>query len=103
MVMKIPGLYAIMTDRQAFIRMYFIFAAYESGLLQALAVPRTREELIRELDVERPEYYRTFGFEKDSGFVYEGVPQEVFFALSFDGHVPQGTVTSHEGFKAAGE
>jgi putative acetyltransferase len=24
----------------------------------------------------------------------------VFFALSFDGHVPEGTVTFHEAFKA---
>ena len=35
-----------------------------------------------------------------SGLVLEGVPQEFFFALSFDGHIPQGTVTFHEGFKA---
>jgi 2-polyprenyl-3-methyl-5-hydroxy-6-metoxy-1,4-benzoquinol methylase len=53
--MKIPGLYPIMKDWQAFIRMHFIYAAYESGLLQALATPRTRDELIRELDVKRPE------------------------------------------------
>jgi putative acetyltransferase len=32
--------------------------------------------------------------------VLEGVPQEVFFALSFDGHAPQGTVAFHEAFKA---
>jgi 2-polyprenyl-3-methyl-5-hydroxy-6-metoxy-1,4-benzoquinol methylase len=53
--MKIPGLYPIMKDWQAFIRMHFIYAAYESGLLQALATPRTRDELIKELDVKRPE------------------------------------------------
>jgi putative acetyltransferase len=35
--------------------------------------------------------------------VLEGVPQEVFFALSFDGQAPQGTVAFHEGFKAAGQ
>jgi hypothetical protein len=28
-----------------------------------------------------------------------GVPEEVFFALSFDGHVPQGVVVFHEGFR----
>jgi len=55
--MKIPGLYAIMTDWQAFIRMHFVYAAYESGLLQALAAPRTREELIKELDVKRPDLF----------------------------------------------
>ena len=36
------------------------------------------------------------------GLVHEGVPREVFFALSFGGHNPQGTVTFHEGFKADG-
>lgn len=54
-IMKIPGLYSIMKDWQAFIRMHFIYAAHESGLLQAIATPRTRDELIKELDVKRPE------------------------------------------------
>jgi putative acetyltransferase len=31
------------------------------------------------------------------------VPQEVFFALSFDGNEPQGTVAFHEAFKADGK
>jgi putative acetyltransferase len=53
--------------------------------------------------VGHPDYYRKFGFENMSGIVLEGVPQEVFFALSFDGHAPQGTVTFHEGFKADGQ
>jgi putative acetyltransferase len=52
--------------------------------------------------VGHPDYYRKFEFENVSGLVYEGVPREVFFALSFDGHVPQGTVTFHEGFQADG-
>ena len=52
--------------------------------------------------VGHPDYYRKFGFNNVPGLVLEGVPQEVFFALSFDGHMPQGTVTFHEGFKAAG-
>jgi putative acetyltransferase len=34
--------------------------------------------------------------------VLEGVPQEVFFALSFDGRIPHGTVTFHDGFMANG-
>ena len=50
--------------------------------------------------VGHPEYYRKFGFENAPGLVLEGVPPEVFFALSFDGHCPQGAVTFHEGFKA---
>jgi putative acetyltransferase len=50
--------------------------------------------------VGHPDYYRKFGFKNLSGLVYEGVPQEVFFALSFDRNTPQGTVTFHEAFKA---
>jgi putative acetyltransferase len=38
-----------------------------------------------------------------SGLVHEGVPPEVFFALSFDGHIPHGTVAFHEAFKADGQ
>jgi putative acetyltransferase len=52
--------------------------------------------------VGHPDYYRKFGFKNVPGLVHEGVPQEVFFALSFDGHTPQGTVTFHHGFKADG-
>jgi putative acetyltransferase len=53
--------------------------------------------------VGHPQYYRTLGFENVPGLVHEGVPQEVFFALSFDGHFPQGHVMFHEGFKANGQ
>lgn len=53
--------------------------------------------------VGHPDHYRKFGFKNMSGLVLEGVPQEVFFSLSFDGHTPQGTVTFHEGFKADGQ
>ncbi len=53
--------------------------------------------------VGHPDYYRKFGFKNISGLVLEGVPQEVFFALSFDGRYPQGTVAFHEGFKADGQ
>jgi putative acetyltransferase len=53
--------------------------------------------------VGHPDYYRKFGFKNMPGLVHEGVPQEVFFALSFDGHTPQGTVTFHDGFKADGQ
>ncbi len=53
--------------------------------------------------VGHPDYYRKFGFKNVSGLVLEGVPQEVFFGLSFDGHIPQGTVTFHEAFKADGQ
>lgn len=53
--------------------------------------------------VGHPHYYKRFGFENVTGLVHEGVPQEVFFALSFDGHFPQGDVMFHEGFKTNGQ
>ena len=53
--------------------------------------------------VGNPDYYKRFGFKNMPGFVHEGVPREVFLALSFDGYIPQGTVAFHEGFKADGQ
>ncbi|MBW2005943.1 MAG: N-acetyltransferase [Deltaproteobacteria bacterium] len=53
--------------------------------------------------VGHPDYYRKFGFDNTSELVYEGVPQEVFFVMSFHGQTPQGTVVFHEGFKADGQ
>jgi putative acetyltransferase len=52
--------------------------------------------------VGHPEYYKRFGFQNTRGLVHGGVPEDVFFAMSFDGHIPQGIVEFHEGFKAAG-
>jgi putative acetyltransferase len=52
--------------------------------------------------VGHPDYYRMFGFENVAGLALEGVPQDVFFALSFDGHIPQGHVMFHPGFAASG-
>lgn len=53
--------------------------------------------------VGHPGYYERFGFRNTPGLVLEGVPQEVFFALSFAGQTPQGSVTFHESFKANGQ
>lgn len=53
--------------------------------------------------VGHPGYYTKFGFTNVKGLELEGVPQEVFFALSFSGEIPQGKVTFHEGFMASGE
>ena len=53
--------------------------------------------------VGHPDYYRKLGFKNVSGLVHEGVPQEVFLAMSFDGQIPQGTVNFHDGFKAVGQ
>ncbi len=52
--------------------------------------------------VGHPDYYRKLGFKNVSELVHEGVPQEVFLAMSFDGQIPQGTVNFHDGFKADG-
>lgn len=53
--------------------------------------------------VGHPKYYRQFGFNNVERLLHEGVPQEVFFAFSFDGNMPQGNVIFHEGFKANGQ
>lgn len=53
--------------------------------------------------VGHPEYYRRFGFQNIRGLACEGVPEEVFFALSLDGHFPQGIVEFHLAFKADGQ
>jgi putative acetyltransferase len=52
--------------------------------------------------VGHPAYYRRFGIQNVRGLVLEGVPEEVFFAFAFDGHIPQGVVEFHGGFKADG-
>ncbi|RXK87736.1 N-acetyltransferase [Chlorobaculum sp. 24CR] len=52
--------------------------------------------------VGHPEYYRQFGFTNPQGLAHEGVPPEVFFALSFGGQVRQGAATFHEAFMASG-
>lgn len=53
--------------------------------------------------VGHPDYYKKFGFKNMPGLVLEGVPPEVFFALSFNAHAPHGAVTFHEGFNANGQ
>jgi hypothetical protein len=40
--------------------------------------------------VGHPDYYRRSGFGNAPGLVLEGVPPEVLFALSIDGHLPKG-------------
>ncbi len=52
--------------------------------------------------VGHPAYYRKFGFNNLPCLGLEGVPREVFFALPFEEHIPQGSVEFHEGFKADG-
>lgn len=50
--------------------------------------------------VGHPSYYGRFGFINPSGLSFEGVPPEAFFALAFDGRLPQGTVDFHQAFLA---
>lgn len=52
--------------------------------------------------VGHPQYYRRFGFENAPGLVVQGVPPEVFFALSFRGPMPRGRVIFHQAFEATG-
>ena len=52
--------------------------------------------------IGHPQYYRKFGFDNVPGLGLKGVPEEIFFALSFDGCFPQGNTTLHEAFKATG-
>jgi putative acetyltransferase len=52
--------------------------------------------------VGHPDYYGRFGFKNTPELGVEGVPHEAFFALSFDGHAPQGAVTFHDAFKVDG-
>jgi len=47
-----------------------------------------------------PRYYVRFGFRNPPGLVHEGVPPEVFLALPFDSHLPQGQVFFHRAFQA---
>lgn len=51
--------------------------------------------------VGHPEYYGRFGFEHVDGLGVEDVPQEAFFALSFEGELPRGTVALHDAFFTA--
>ncbi len=53
--------------------------------------------------VGHPDYYGQFGFENAPGLVCEGVPPEVFFVLSFEGPIPQGTVAFHDAFAVDGQ
>ena len=53
-IMKMPGLFPIIKDWQALIRIHFLFAAYESGLLKELAHPCGRQALIENLGIKRP-------------------------------------------------
>lgn len=52
---RIPGLWLVMRDLFPFLRMHFLYAALETRLLYALQTGSTRETLMDELGVQRPE------------------------------------------------
>jgi 4-hydroxy-2,2'-bipyrrole-5-carbaldehyde O-methyltransferase len=56
-ILKIPGLYLLMKDWQASIRINFIFTAYELGLLKALSQPCSRNTLVYKLKIKRLELF----------------------------------------------
>jgi len=49
-----------------------------------------------------PGYYARFGFVRDPGLSYPGVPPEYFQVLSFGERIPVGTVLYSEAFNARG-
>lgn len=53
--------------------------------------------------VGHPDYYRKFGFKNPPSLLLEGIPPEVFFTLSFSGHLPAGTVNFNQAFTADGQ
>ncbi|MBF0508521.1 MAG: class I SAM-dependent methyltransferase [Deltaproteobacteria bacterium] len=53
--LKMPGLFQIIRDWNSFLRLHFIYAGLESGLLEALSTPCSRETLIQRLNVKRPD------------------------------------------------
>ena len=52
--------------------------------------------------VGHPGYYRKLGFCNPTGLAVNGVPAEFFFARTFTGCYPQGTVAFHDAFQAEG-
>ncbi|HYP39867.1 MAG TPA: class I SAM-dependent methyltransferase [Chloroflexia bacterium] len=57
-LLKLPYAWAhglVLRDLQSLVRVHFLYAAASTGLLHALKKPASREELIRQLRVERPD------------------------------------------------
>lgn len=48
-----------------------------------------------------PRYYERFGFRNEPALVLDGVPPDVFLALPFGSHPPQGQVIFHQAFQAS--
>jgi 4-hydroxy-2,2'-bipyrrole-5-carbaldehyde O-methyltransferase len=52
---KMPGLLPVMRDWQSSLRLHFLYAAFESGLIEALQTGADRDALVNMLQVQRPE------------------------------------------------
>jgi 2-polyprenyl-3-methyl-5-hydroxy-6-metoxy-1,4-benzoquinol methylase len=52
---KIPGLFPVVSDFKSMARCHFLYAAIESGLLDALKTPSSRNDLIEKLEVKNPD------------------------------------------------
>jgi hypothetical protein len=52
---KIPGLFSVFSDFESIIRYHFLYAAVESGLLEALRAPCSRNDLVETLGVKNPD------------------------------------------------
>lgn len=52
---KIPGLFSVFSDFKRIVRYHFLYAAVESGLLEALRTPCSRNDLIEKLEVKNPD------------------------------------------------
>lgn len=52
---KIPGLFSVFSDFKGTVRYHFLYAAVDSGLLDALKTPCSRDDLITRLGVKNPD------------------------------------------------
>jgi hypothetical protein len=52
---KIPGLFSVFSDFKGVVRYPFLYSAIESGLLEALKTPCSRDDLIEKFTVKNPD------------------------------------------------
>lgn len=50
---------SLMNDSKGYLRLHYLYSAIESGLLDALVVPTSKEALVEKLQVQRPELLET--------------------------------------------
>jgi SAM-dependent methyltransferase len=53
--LMLPGVLPVTRDWKAFLRMHFLYAALDTGLIPLLTTPRGKEEIAERLRVKRPE------------------------------------------------